>query len=256
MSASGYRRIVRILRDGVFHVGWMGAYPDQGSDALRIVVSGSLARVVPGILGRVKSLFDLSCDPVRIGEALGRLAGRRPGLRLPGAFDGFEVGVRAILGQQVSVAAARTLATRFAAAFGTPAASAFQALTTAFPAPGEVAALEAEDIARLGVMPARARTITGLAKAVAAGAVCLMPGADASAAVASLRAIPGIGEWTAQYIAMRALCWPDAFPHTDLGLMRALGEKNPRRVLAAAEAWRPWRAYAVMHFWTGGEMNV
>ena len=96
---------------------------------------------------------------------------------------------------------------------------------------------------------ARARTVVALARAVADGRIALMPNADIEATLAALRALPGVGEWTAQYIAMRALSWPDAFPHTDLGVMKALGETGARRVLAAGEAWRPWRAYAVMHLW-------
>jgi AraC family transcriptional regulator of adaptative response / DNA-3-methyladenine glycosylase II len=170
-------------------------------------------------------------------------------VRVPGAFDGFEVAIRAILGQQVSVAAARTLAGRFAAAFGGAVETPFPALRFTFPPPARVAALAPADIARIGLPMARARTILALARAVAGGGLELVPHADIERALAGLRALPGVGEWTAQYIAMRALAWPDAFPHTDLGVMKALDERRPQRVLAAAEAWRPWRAYAVMHLW-------
>jgi AraC family transcriptional regulator of adaptative response / DNA-3-methyladenine glycosylase II len=170
-------------------------------------------------------------------------------LRVPGAFDGFEVAVRAILGQQVSVAAARTVAGRFAAAFGEPIESPFAALTTVFPAPERIAKLRYGRIARLGMPGARARTVLALARAVARGKLVLMPNAAVEATLDGLRALPGVGEWTAHYIAMRALAWPDAIPHTDLGVMKALGETDPRRVLAAGDAWRPWRAYAMMHLW-------
>jgi len=168
---------------------------------------------------------------------------------VPGAFDGFEVAVRAILGQQVTVAAARTVAGRFAAALGEPADTPFSALTTVFPTAARVAETPPGRIARLGMPGARARTVIALAQAVADGNLVLMPNADIEATLDRLRALPGVGEWTAQYIAMRALAWPDAFPHTDLGVMKALGMKEARRVLAAGEAWRPWRAYAVMHLW-------
>jgi AraC family transcriptional regulator of adaptative response / DNA-3-methyladenine glycosylase II len=133
--------------------------------------------------------------------------------------------------------------------------SPFAALTTAFPLPGQVASLEIEELVRLGILRARARTILELAKAVAEGAISLVPGIAVDETVGKLQSIAGIGQWTAQYIAMRALAWPDAFPHTDLGVMKALGERNPKRVLAAAEAWRPWRAYAVMHLWAAGNSN-
>jgi len=147
------------------------------------------------------------------------------------------------------VTAASTIAGRFAAAFGDPIATPFAALTTLFPTAARVADLPPGHIARLGMPGARARTIIALARAVADGHLVLMPNADVETTLDRLRALPGVGEWTAQYIAMRALCWPDAFPHTDLGIMKALGETSPRRVLAISESWRPWRAYAVMHLW-------
>jgi AraC family transcriptional regulator of adaptative response / DNA-3-methyladenine glycosylase II len=249
VEASSYRRIVRIAQSGQVHTGWVEITPHQRKPVLRAAVSAPLAKVVPALLSRVKHLMDLSCNPAEIEGALGPLAAAKPGLRVPGAFDGFEVAVRAVLGQQVSVAAARTLAGRFAGAFGSPVESPFAALSTSFPGPERIAKLRAADIARLGVLPSRARTIVELAKALARGDVRLGPGVDVTATLHSLRSIPGIGEWTAQYIAMRALAWPDAFPNTDLGVMRALGERNSKRVLAAAERWRPWRAYAVMHLW-------
>jgi AraC family transcriptional regulator of adaptative response / DNA-3-methyladenine glycosylase II len=212
-------------------------------------VSASLVKALPPVLSRVKALMDLACHPAEVAQALGALAKRHPGLRVPGAFDGFELAVRAILGQQVTVAGARTLAGRFAASFGDPVATPFESLTTLFPTAARVAELPPSRIARLGMPGARARTVVALARAVADGRVVLAPNADVAATLDALRALPGVGEWTAQYIAMRALSWPDAFPHTDLGVMKALGETGPRRVLAAGEAWRPWRAYAVMHLW-------
>ncbi|HTE13895.1 MAG TPA: adenosine deaminase, partial [Burkholderiales bacterium] len=123
------------------------------------------------------------------------------------------------------------------------------ALQRLFPSAQVIAARSIDDIARLGIIAARARTIRALAQAVASGQLILEPSAKVDETLAALKAIPGIGEWTAQYIAMRALAWPDAFPHTDYGVMKAMGETNPKRVLAKAEAWRPWRAYAVMHLW-------
>jgi AraC family transcriptional regulator of adaptative response / DNA-3-methyladenine glycosylase II len=155
----------------------------------------------------------------------------------------------------VSVAAARTLAGRFVAAFGSPVDSPFAALSAAFPAPEGIAGLAVTDVSRLGVLPSRARTIIELAGALARGEVRLDPSVGVTATLERLRSVPGIGEWTAQYIAMRALAWPDAFPHPDLGVMKALRETSARRVLMAAERWRPWRAYAVMHLWAANGLG-
>lgn len=244
-----YRRTVRVVSDGNDHVGWVeiGLLPKK--PALGVAVSASLARVLPSVLSRIKALMDLSCNPTEVSEALGGLAQRRPGMRVPGAFDGFEVAVRAILGQQVTVAAARTVASRFAAALGDPVDTPFRALTTVFPTAARVADTAAGLIARLGMPEVRAGTVVALARAVADGDLVLTPHADIEATLERLRALPGMGEWTAQYIAMRALAWPDAFPRTDFGVMKALGEKDARHVLEAGVAWRPWRAYAVMHLW-------
>jgi AraC family transcriptional regulator of adaptative response / DNA-3-methyladenine glycosylase II len=244
-----YRRTVRIAAGGREHRGWLEVGPLEGKRALGVRVSASLAKALPPVLARVKSLMDLACHPDEVARALGPLAARRPGLRVPGAFDGFEIAVRAILGQQVSVAAARTLAGRFAAAFGERLETPFKELEVVFPSPGQVAGAPAARIARLGVPAARARTILALARTLERGELALGPAAALEPTLAKLRAIPGVGEWTAQYIALRALAWPDAFPHTDYGVMKAMKLTDPRRVLAAAERWRPWRAYAVMHLW-------
>ena len=249
VAAGSYRRTVRIASGGKEHTGWIAIAMSPRKPALRIAISASLAKALPPVLSRVKALMDLACHPAEVAQALGTLAERHPGLRVPGAFDGFELAVRAILGQQVTVAGASTLAGRFATAFGDPIATPFDSLTTLFPTAGRIAALSPARVARIGMPGARARTIIALARAVADGSLVLMPNADIETTLDRLRALPGVGEWTAQYIAMRALSWPDAFPHTDLGVMKALGETVARRVLAAGEVWRPWRAYAVMHLW-------
>jgi AraC family transcriptional regulator of adaptative response / DNA-3-methyladenine glycosylase II len=244
-----YRRTVRIVSDGKEHRGWLTVAMSSKKPTLRVAVSASLAKALPPVLSRVKALMDLACHPAEVAQALGALAKGHPGLRVPGAFDGFEMAVRAILGQQVTVVAARTVAGRFAATFGDSIETPFAALTTLFPTATRVADLQPAHIARLGMPGARARSVVALARAVADGRVVLTPNADIEATLEGLRALPGVGEWTAQYIAMRALSWPDAFPHTDSGVMKALGETGARGVLAAGEAWRPWRAYAVMHLW-------
>ncbi|HSV19296.1 MAG TPA: adenosine deaminase, partial [Casimicrobiaceae bacterium] len=172
-------------------------------------------------------------------------------LRVPGTVDGFEIAVRAIVGQQVSVRAARTLLGRLVEQFGDAVVTGVGSLVSLFPAPARVAALDPAALASLGVLPARARTLVAMAQAVAGGALDLRPGADVDAVRAALRSIRGIGPWTTEYIVMRALGWPDAFPAGDLLILKALGETRAARALARSEAWRPWRAYAVMHLWRG-----
>ncbi len=229
--------------------GWIAVQPSRQGSTLHVEVSAPLLPALLPVLDRVKRLFDLAADPHGIAAHLGALAAARPGLRVPGAMDGFELAVRAILGQQVSVRAATTLAARFVAAFGEAIETPFATLTRLPPAAERVARLEPEEIAALGIVAARARSIVALARGVADGHLVLEPGVDVEATVVRLKELPGIGEWTAQYIAMRALAWPDAFPHTDLGIYQALGERRPRRVLEIAAAWRPWRSYAAMHLW-------
>jgi AraC family transcriptional regulator of adaptative response / DNA-3-methyladenine glycosylase II len=242
-----YRRTIRIEHAGRSHAGIVSVAPSPRRSAARVIVSESLARVLPIVLGRVKHLFDLSCHPEEVAQALGALA-KNPGIRLPGCFDGFEIAVRAILGQQVTVKAATVIARRLSERFGEPLA-AEGTLDRLFPAPSALAAAEPSQIAACGVISARARAISELARQVAAGAIDLDRTAAVHQTVAALENIPGIGPWTAQYIAMRALGWPDAFPHPDVAAIKAIGEKSPAAALRAAEKWRPWRAYALMHLW-------
>lgn len=245
-----YLRSVRIGKAA----GWIAVAPSRRRHALRVTVSASLAGVLPPLLARVKCLFDLACHPEEVAAALGDLAAAHPGLRLPGAIDGFEVAVRAILGQQVTVKAASVIAGRFAAAFGEPAITPYAQVTALFPQAAAIAALEPADVARHGIIATRARAIVLLAREVAAGRIRLEPSADVDACLAALVAIPGIGPWTAQYIAMRALAWPDAFPHPDVAVLKAMREPSGARALRASQAWRPWRAYAVLHLWKSLEV--
>jgi AraC family transcriptional regulator of adaptative response / DNA-3-methyladenine glycosylase II len=248
-----YRRTVRLERGGKVHAGWIEVAPSPRKAALRVAASASLAGAVPVLLARVKSLFDVACRPDEIAATLGPLTGANPGLRLPGAVDGFEIAVRAILGQQVTVAAAITIAGRFAAALGESFETPHAGIDRLFPTPARVAATAPADIAALGIISSRARAIVALARELETGALRLDPSAPVDGTLAALERLPGIGPWTAQYIAMRALAWPDAFPHPDVGVLKAMGEENARRGLARAEAWRPWRAYAVVHLWKSRE---
>ncbi len=250
VSRDAYRRTLAVERRGAVHTGWVEVRRAPHRAALAVSVSASLVRAVPAVLARVKHAFDLDCDPERIATALGDLAKDAPGLRVPGTFDGFELAVRAVVGQQVTVRGARTLLGRIVAAFGAPVADSHPAgLTRLFPAAARLAACSEGEVAQLGITRARSRTLIALARTVAAGELTLAPGADVDATMARLSALPGIGPWTAQYIAMRALGWPDAFPAGDLGIRKAMGETRPAQALARSETWRPWRAYAVIHLW-------
>jgi AraC family transcriptional regulator of adaptative response / DNA-3-methyladenine glycosylase II len=244
-----YLRTLRIDVKGKTITGWVSVTPSRKRSALRAKVSASLAGALPIVLARVKHLFDLSCHPEEIAETLGPLASAHPGLRLPGAADGFEVAVRAILGQQVTVKAAATIAGRFVEAFGDSLETPYPFLTRVFPRPQAIAALDPARIAERGIIASRARAIVALAREMAEGRLRLDPTAEVNATVAALEALPGVGPWTAQYIAMRALAWPDAFPHPDVAVLKAMKETNGKRALETAESWRPWRGYAVLHLW-------
>jgi AraC family transcriptional regulator of adaptative response / DNA-3-methyladenine glycosylase II len=248
VGRDAYRRTLALEVRGTTHRGWIEVRRSPRRAALAVSVAPSLARVVPAVLARVKHAFDLDCDPAAVAAALGPLAQERPGLRVPGGFDGFEVAVRAVVGQQITVRGARTLLGKIAGTFG-DAVEWPAGLTRLFPAATQLAALAESDLAALGMPRARARTIVAVARAVVDRTLELTPGADVEGTLAKLVALPGIGTWTAHYIAMRALGWPDAFVATDVGVLRALREKNPARALARSEAWRPWRSYAVVHLW-------
>jgi AraC family transcriptional regulator of adaptative response / DNA-3-methyladenine glycosylase II len=227
-----------------------------GRTALRLSLSPELLPVAMPLVARVRRMFDLDARPDVIAAAfrrdkqLARMIRARPGLRVPGAIDPFETAVRALLGQQISVAAAITLAGRFAAAFGAPYASETSGLAVRFPTAAEVAAQSIDRIAKIGMPGTRAAALHNLATAVASGTVDLHTPRALERFVAQLVELPGIGPWTAHYLAMRALHLPDAFPAADLGILKALGGLTPRAAEARAESWRPFRAYAVLHLWT------
>lgn len=229
--------------------GWLRVQPSARGHALSVEVAPELARSIPSILTRVRRVFDLGAEPARISQHLGKLAEANPGLRLPGAFDGYEIAIRAVLGQQISVKGATTIAGRFAEAFGEPIETPFPELRLLMPTAQRVAKAKPAEVMAIGVTSARARTLIGVSQAMVDDPGLLEPGADVEQAIARLKSLPGIGEWTAQYLAMRAFAWPDAFPATDLGIRKALGIDDERGVLARAETWRPWRGYAAMHLW-------
>jgi AraC family transcriptional regulator, regulatory protein of adaptative response / DNA-3-methyladenine glycosylase II len=262
VAEGSYRRVVEI--DG--QTGTVAVGPDPQRPALWVNVSLSLLGVFPPQAGRpawgprlmklaarLRHLFDLDAQPHAIAEVLLRdprlapLVRRRPGLRVPGSLDPFETTVRAVLGQQVSVRAATTLAGRLAARFGRPIQGEDPLLTHRFPTAAELARAPVEAIAAIGLPRARAQSVQAVAAAFAAGGLDLD---DPEALTAQLVALPGIGPWTASYVAMRAARQPDAFPASDLGIRRALGNIGAREAEARSQRWRPFRSYAVLHLWT------
>ena len=249
VSGGAYRRTLALARGGKVHAGTITVTALPRRHALRVLVSPALAQVVPAALGRVRQLFDLAADPAEVAATLGELARGHEGLRVPGAADGFELAARAIVGQQVSVKAARTLLGRLVAHAGTPLPGEEASSWRLFPTAAAVASMPATALAKLGLVRTRAEALRALAAEVAGGAIRLDPGADVERTLAALVALPGVGAWTAQYIAMRALRWPDAFLAGDLIVRRELGARTAARAERASAAWRPWRAYAVMHLW-------
>ncbi len=249
-DGSTYRRSLRLPHG----TGVMALTPADGHLActLRLEHLDDLTAAV----ARARRLGDLDADPVAIdgqlgaNELLGPLVAATPGRRVPGTVDGAELAVRAVLGQQVSVAGARTLAGRLARDIGEPLAVPDGEVTHLFPSAAAIAAI---DPARLAMPNARKRALVGLCAALADGTVAIDPGADRADLDARLQALPGIGPWTTAYVALRALGDPDAFMPSDLGVRHALerlGRSGDRAsATALAERWRPWRSYALMHLW-------
>lgn len=249
VDGSSYRRNVRLGE----HRGAIAVRHAEKREALVLSVAPSLLPALMPLVAHVRRMFDLDARPDVIAQVLGAdatlgpLVRARPGLRLPGAIDPFEASVRALLGQQVSVAAATTLAGRFAAAFGEAYAGGDD-LVRVFPTAADVARATPDAIAKIGLPGARAAALHGFARAIASGALSLSAG-DLEPFVEAAVALPGIGPWTAHYLAMRALHLPDAFPASDLGIKKTLAA-TPRAAEERAAAWRPFRSYAVMHLWT------
>lgn len=253
VSARAYARTVRL--GGA--TGWIKVTPSPRKHALMIEFAHGLAPVLPALLARIRALFDLDARPDLIAKHLAkdaRLAAAvraNPGMRVPGAFNGFEMGLRAILGQQVTVKAATTIAGRLVEAFGDPIVTPFAELNRLTPASARIAAASVDEIARHGIVAARSRSIIALAEAQAADSLSLDGGAHhhPEDAINRLTALPGIGQWTAHYIAMRALRWPDAFPKEDIAVRNRLGGVTAKQAEVLSQPWRPWRSYAVMHVW-------
>ena len=239
--------------------GWIAARFDPDHHEVEVTLSSSLQQALGPLLARIRQALDLDADPACIDPVLACmqmqvLPGSRslpsvPGLRVPAGVDGFETAVRVILGQQVTVAAARTLTGRLVSALGSPLATPLRGLTHLFPTARQLAQASAEEIGRLGIVRQRVRALQAVAQEVASGRLVLDRGAALEPTLNALRALPGVGEWTVQMIAMRALAWPDAFPATDIALLKALHTRDARTAEHQSAAWKPWRAYAVMRLW-------
>ena len=244
------RRTVGWLHRGVRVTGWLETLFVPERHEVHVSTSDSLAPVLGEVLQRVRQGLDLDADPALIDPVMALLpVPVRPGARLPAGLDGFEIAVRVILGQQVTVKAARTLVQRVVDCYGEPVATPYPALTHVFPSAEAIAGADPETIGKLGIVRQRVKALQALAAAVDGGHIALHRSAPLEPTLDALRALPGVGEWTAQVIAMRALAWPDAWPAADIGLMNALGSRDPKTITALAEAWRPWRAYAVLQLW-------
>ncbi len=255
VSSGRYARTIAIGEER----GVLVVEPAEGN-CLRAIIRFPTLKSLPAIIARVRRVFDLASDPVAISAYLSQdpvlapLVAGRLGLRVPGAWDGFELAVRAILGQQITVPAATRLAGKLVLCHGervADPAALDHGLTHVFPTPRQLAGA---DLAAVGMPKARQMAISSLAAAVVADPLIFGPRRSLEEAIAQLRVLPGIGEWTAQYIAMRELREPDAFPAADVGLLRAMSHgsgvrSSPAALLAHAEQWRPWRAYAALHLW-------
>jgi AraC family transcriptional regulator, regulatory protein of adaptative response / DNA-3-methyladenine glycosylase II len=247
---------------GSLHTGWVQLQINEARCEVRVQISESLAQALPLVMARVRALLDLDADPDAIHAVLHTSFPHSAGLRVPGTLDGFELAVRAVLGQQITVQAARTLGARLVQRLGVELATPVAGLTHLFPTPHALRHASDDALGQLGIVRQRQQAIRALAAAVADGQLHLNPSADVVRTVAALEALPGFGPWTAQYIAMRALRWPDAFPAGDVALQKALGVRDAKRPAQAAraaelasQAWQPWRSYATVRAWSGDHAN-
>ena len=248
------RRTLALTHQGRRLQGWVSLRFVPGRHEVELAMAPELAPATGLLLAQARQALDLDADPAVIDPVIATVPvpGHVPpvsGIRMAGSMDGFEAAVRTILGQQVSIAAARTLAHRLVQRFGAGIRTPHADLHHLFPDAPTLAAASPDSLGTLGIVRQRVRAVQALAAEVAAGRLKLHRGAPLDASMAALRALPGVGAWTAELIAMRVFAWPDAFPASDIGVLNALGTRDPRKASAAAEAWRPWRAYAVARLW-------
>ena len=252
-----YHRTAAIKKGATIHYGWISVANKPKQNALSVTVATALLPVLSQVLARIRLQFDVNCSTEKVYEKLvsmNELAPNIfvPGIRVPGCFDPFEISVRAILGQQVTLEAAKRVTTRLVRVFGEKTDSPFEGLSFTFPQPDRICALEGpveNHLCPLGMTGAKARSILALAAALTTNSITLSYSANPSDEMEKLHKLPGVGPWTVQYIAMRALGWPDAFPHTDYGVKKALSNLAPREILTLSQRWSPWRSYATILLW-------
>lgn len=252
-----YRRTVVIKKGGTDYYGWIAVANRSEKNALSVTLAVTLLPVLSQVLARIRHIFDVNCSPDKVYEKLAAMNELAPdicvpGIRVPGCFDPFEMAVRAILGQQITVKAARTLAARLVNAYGGTINTPYQELAFTFPQPGSLCALDGpigNHLGPLGITGARARSILALSTALQTGDIALAYSTNPGGEMEKLQKLPGFGPWTVQYIAMRALGWPDAFPHTDYAVKKALLNRSPQEILTLSAAWSPWRSYATVLLW-------
>jgi AraC family transcriptional regulator of adaptative response / DNA-3-methyladenine glycosylase II len=249
VSQDVYIRLIQLHQGGRRLAGWINVSHVAQRHALAVTVSASLLPAIAQLLARVRGVFDTGCRPDLVDAHLGPLIGDMPGMRVPGAFDGFEIAVRAVAGQQISVLNARAILGRIAERFGSPVPDTLDGLLHAFPDAHTLARLAPEDLIGTGLIRIRAEAILAIAREVAEGRIILEPLVPLEETLAALRQIRGVGEWTVQYIAMRALGWPNAFPEGDAVLRKRLGCATAAQLNEHASQWAPWRAYATVHIW-------
>ncbi len=256
VGANSYERVVRLEDEGTEHVGWLRVENDEKKNALVVTMSESLLPVTSQVLERVRHMFDTNSDPSAIHEAIASLdevvpGAAKKGTRVPGCFDPFETAVRAILGQQVTVAFANTLAARIARTFGSPVELGKEGLSHAFPSRRDILAIPSieDGLGELGVIKTRSRVIAEIARALDEGELDFGHGAVIAEQRERLLALKGIGPWTADYISLRVFNDPDVFLEGDAGIKHALPDTTPKERLALAEQWRPWRSYANLCLW-------
>jgi len=258
VKSNEYMRTVRLENAvGKKLCGWVVVGHNDKKNTLNVTVCESLLPVLPQVLARIKHLFDLYCDPCAVYEKLHAMNDIHPGFcvlgtRVPGCFDAFEMAVRAVLGQQITVKAASTLAARIVNSYGTPIQTGIEGLTHVFPTPEKVAAMGeniTDNFGVLGVISTRSNTIYKLAQAFIQGEIVFSLCAQPEEEMKKLMKIKGVGSWTAQYIAMRSMEWPDSFLEKDAGVKKALQPYTSSEILEMSEAWRPWRSYATVNLW-------
>jgi len=237
--------------------GWLSVRNEPKRNSLKVTTSASLIPILSQVLSRIRTLFDLYCDPETVYEGLESMNSIRNGIyvkgtRIPGCFDPFEMSVRCVLGQQITVKAASTLASRMAEKYGKPIQTDVEGLTHIFPSAWDILELDgplADHLGPLGITSQKSNTISKLATAIEHRIIDFGICASPENEMTKLMEIPGIGKWTAQYIAMRAMGWTDAFLDTDLGIKKAMSPLTPKEMVDTAEAWAPWRSYATINLW-------